>query len=100
MHCRAIGWGGFMTSRAQQYREHARSLRAGVKSAACGTPSGSSVEAPMLCLNVGRRGCPKADLLLRDEAANDRKAPARPPAMQMPEAYRCCGLTLSESKGS
>src|SRR5947209_5900713 len=71
-----------------------------IKSAACGTPSGSSVEVPTLCLNVGRRGCPKADLSFRDEAANDRKAHARPPATQTPEAYRCCGLTLIVSKGS
>jgi hypothetical protein len=75
-------------------------LLTSIKSAACGTPSESSVEAPTLCSHVGRRECPKADLLFRDEAANDQKAPARQSAMQTPEAYRCFGLTLSVSKRS
>jgi hypothetical protein len=37
-----------------------------IKSGTCGTSSGSSAEVPTLCLNVGRRGCPRADLLSRD----------------------------------
>jgi hypothetical protein len=75
-------------------------LLTSIKSAACGTRSESSVEAPTLCSHVGRRECPKPDLLFRDEAANDHKAPARRSAMQTPEAYRCFGLTLSVSKRS
>jgi hypothetical protein len=74
--------------------------RRGIKSAVRGTPCGGCVEVPARYSNVDRRGYPKADLLFRDEAANDHKAPARPPAMQTPEAYRCCGLRLSVSKRS
>jgi ATP-dependent DNA ligase len=37
-----------------------------IKSGTCGTSSGSSAEVLTLCSNVGRRGCPRADLWSRD----------------------------------
>src|SRR6516165_10459467 len=72
----------------------------------CGSPPGVKVSFgtsrtscegcagfPKLCLDADHLGGPRADLLSRDEAANDRKVHARLLAIQTREACRCCGPT-------
>src|SRR5262249_46475385 len=58
-----------------------------------GISPGSSAQAPMLGPDAGHGERPTADLLFRDEDANDRTAHAPPPATQTREACRCSAPT-------